>query len=591
MHEILLYEDTLGVDIKLEKNGFDVIHPPDVPVKPIEMGLKKLFYDVEFTKCLRLSTLRLRCPASQELTLTPAQFALLHERKLAVTRSVGLADILMDYNCQACMFGTYESVFAGRTAVIQLFDENGLGPFEIKSALMTNPNFDTSHFIAQIQSTDQSGSSNSFGNGSQPTTSDLVSPVVEPSSMILEDQRKSIRGANKRRIEQLTGCSILLHTEKKEYGEFPVEVFASSSKRCETARRHILCFLASGQATVDEVAAKLAGVKNKEVCPHNIALSLVTEAQHRLEINRFPAQQDMDENFEKVMKIVQRFRKEPQNWPIEEQPFGIIERTFVEINRFPAQQDMDENFEKVMKIVQRFRKEPQKWPIEEQPFGIIERTFVGTMMHPVELRPERGFVNMVPMGFMVLRHFFRKIRAKGNFGIFKSTGIFEEEEVRQGAKRVFEVISQHATKDNMKDLVRNNVCGDDLITRFEGASSHMSAKQRELLNLTEKDIYAIAPGVLGPFQIIRPVARNGSPYISYSLLCCAFYKKQLLFDAVRDLPLMDESEKAEFIPIPPDYGYAAPRLIFGFTSFGNKILGWGKVDPDVQLLDFQYLVI
>ncbi|RCN49572.1 hypothetical protein ANCCAN_04344 [Ancylostoma caninum] len=45
---------------------------------------------------------------------------------------------------------------------------------------------------------------------------------------------------------------------------------------------------------------------------------------------------------------------------------------------------------------------------------------------------------------------------------------------------------------------------------------------------------------------------------------------------VRDLPLVESSEKVEYIPIPPDYGYAAPRLIFAFTTFGNKILGKGE---------------
>ncbi|EYC07223.1 hypothetical protein Y032_0071g536 [Ancylostoma ceylanicum] len=61
--------------------------------------------------------------------------------------------------------------------------------------------------------------------------------------------------------------------------------------------------------------------------------------------------------------------------------------------------------------------------------------------------------------------------------------------------------------------------------------------------------------------------------------------------SVRDLPLVDSGGKVEYVPIPPDYGYAAPRLIFAFTTFGNRILGKGEVDPDVQLLDFQYLVI
>ncbi|KHJ90093.1 hypothetical protein OESDEN_10073 [Oesophagostomum dentatum] len=49
----------------------------------------------------------------------------------------------------------------------------------------------------------------------------------------------------------------------------------------------------------------------------------------------------------------------------------------------------------------------------------------------------------------------------------------------------------------MKELVEHKVCDEDLIKRFEAAGCNMSAKQRELLNLTEKDIYAVAPGVLG----------------------------------------------------------------------------------------------
>ncbi|VDK61290.1 unnamed protein product [Cylicostephanus goldi] len=106
------------------------------------MGLRKLFYDVEFTKCLRLSTLRARCPVSQEMTLTQAQYALLHEVKLAVTRNAGLADILMDYHGRVSMFGSPESIVAARLEVKRLFNENGLGPFEF---LEPNPSFDTNN--------------------------------------------------------------------------------------------------------------------------------------------------------------------------------------------------------------------------------------------------------------------------------------------------------------------------------------------------------------------------------------------------------------------------------------------------------------
>ncbi|RCN44389.1 hypothetical protein ANCCAN_09603, partial [Ancylostoma caninum] len=94
------------------------------------------------------------------------------------------------------------------------------------------------------------------------------------------------------------------------------------------------------------------------------------------------------------------------------------------------------------------------------------------------------------------RNVVRKVRAKGNYELFKATGIFDEEEMRSGTKRVFQVISQHACKDNM-ELVAKNVCGEDLIRRFKAASCNMSDRQRELLNVTEQDLYAIAPGVLG----------------------------------------------------------------------------------------------
>ncbi|VDL78369.1 unnamed protein product [Nippostrongylus brasiliensis] len=110
----------------------------------------------------------------------------------------------------------------------------------------------------------------------------------------------------------------------------------------------------------------------------------------------------------------------------------------------------------------------------------------------------------------------------------------------------------------MADLVARNYCGEDLVHRFEAAGSQMSARQRELLNLTEDDVYAFAPGVLGialssitgPFQLIRPLLRNKVPHITYTLLCCAFYKKQMLFDAVKDVPLIEDGSKPEFLPMP-----------------------------------------
>lgn len=143
----------------------------------------------------------------------------------------------------------------------------------------------------------------------------------------------------------------------------------------------------------------------------------------------------------------------------------------------------------------------------------------------------------------------------------------------------------------MADLVAGRLCSKDAVEFFNAASSNMSNRQRELFNLTEQDIFAIAPGVLGPFQMIRQILWEKQLYISYSLLCCAFYKKQILFDAVHELPLVVNGEEAHLIPIPVDYGFAAPRLIFAFITFGNKIVGKSEVDHDVEVLGFQYLVI
>lgn len=58
----------------------------------------------------------------------------------------------------------------------------------------------------------------------------------------------------------------------------------------------------------------------------------------------------------------------------------------------------------------------------------------------------------------------------------------------------------------MAELVAKNICGEDVVRRFEAASTHMSDRQRALLNLTENDVYAIAPGVLGSFLSFSSVA-------------------------------------------------------------------------------------
>ncbi|KAK6018200.1 hypothetical protein OSTOST_16226, partial [Ostertagia ostertagi] len=289
MHEILLHEDTSNVEIKLEPDGIGITHMPGVPVKPIEMALRKLYHDVEFSKCLRLSSLNARCTASQELYLTAVQYALLHETKLAVLRSAGLCDIFMDHGGRVCLYGCVESVIEGHMAIKRMFMEQGLGEpgtrpssalgiahdsnnnqissiandtlTSEKKPVIEEWNPDTSRLPppmptgTDLQTTEhtnsqsstsgrgnsinQSCSFNSVANascrlspGSVSSTPSAAVVVEDQHKTLIEEQpRKSIkffvslsdaprligtRGTNKRRIEQITGCTIVGNKVLKE---------------------------------------------------------------------------------------------------------------------------------------------------------------------------------------------------------------------------------------------------------------------------------------------------------------------------------------------------------------------------------------
>lgn len=336
MREILLHEDASNVEIKLEAGGFRILHMPSVPVKPIEMSLKKLYHDVEFTKCLRLSSLSTRCPAAQEMCLSTAQYALVHEEKLAITRSAKLTEIFMDQKGSVGLFGSVESVIEARMMLKKMFNEYGIDnsrPSNLASETTSSekktgeswssgllhqtadscrlaPSLPPVAEMQTLENTNSRSSSSAPGNSIIPSCSfnsvangsSVVSPESElsvPAPTVTtedqrkgsvedqrktgsEEQRKSIRffvnlndaprligtrGTNKRRIEQVTGCTIVLHTEKKENGEFPIEVFATSSKRCEIARQHILGFLASSHANGDDGNSSLNSKKPVRVYP------------------------------------------------------------------------------------------------------------------------------------------------------------------------------------------------------------------------------------------------------------------------------------------------------------------------------------
>ncbi|KAK6047932.1 hypothetical protein COOONC_14563 [Cooperia oncophora] len=253
-----------------------------------EMSLRKLYHDVEFSKCLRLSALNLRCTASQELYLTAVQYALLHETKLAILRSAGLCDIFMDHGGRVCLYGCVESVIEGHMAIKRMFLEQGLGepgtrpPSALRVARDPNNNQlreaandtltsdkrmgneewnpDTSRpppplsTVTDLQTTEhtnsqsstsgrgnsinQSCSYNSVANasshlspGSESSTPSAAVVVDDQHKTIIEEQqRKSIkffvkladaprligtRGTNKRRIEQITGCTIVVGSMMK----------------------------------------------------------------------------------------------------------------------------------------------------------------------------------------------------------------------------------------------------------------------------------------------------------------------------------------------------------------------------------------
>uniref|UniRef100_A0A915AQV6 Uncharacterized protein n=1 Tax=Parascaris univalens TaxID=6257 RepID=A0A915AQV6_PARUN len=122
----------------------------------------------------------------------------------------------------------------------------------------------------------------------------------------------------------------------------------------------------------------------------------------------------------------------------------------------------------------------------------------------------------------------------------------------------------------------------------------MSTKEHNLLNLSQEDIISIAPGVLGAFQNIRQLSRGNIVHLSYSILCCALYKKKILFDAVEKLPLLDAKDVREdsIFAIPSEYGYVAPRIVFISMDFSHLLdRATRRVDPMVNLFDFQILVV
>ncbi|KJH40788.1 KH domain protein [Dictyocaulus viviparus] len=321
MHEILLHEDMSNIDIKLQPHGIIIVHPPDVTVRPIEMSLWKFYYDVEFIRCLRLSVLNSRCPASQALVLNPTQYALLHESKLAITRDVGLTEVFMDEYGRVCLYGSIESVVGAYMAIKHMFNRHGLGDPKTESSLAPSSDI-SNNYVKNMRSkgdfseeqpvvdawttvttlqpllTNNPNRSSDVNNPQSPTNTRFCSTnqscpanmtngcfgisseseCTTPASPDRVTQRTSIRffvrmsdaprligtrGATKRRIENVTGCTILLHTEKKENSEFPIEVFSTSARRCEIARQHILGFLAGTSTCLDH--ASPITTKSKEI--------------------------------------------------------------------------------------------------------------------------------------------------------------------------------------------------------------------------------------------------------------------------------------------------------------------------------------
>lgn len=257
------------------------------------------------------------------------------------------------------------------------------------------------------------------------------------------------------------------------------------------------------------------------------------------------------------------------------------------------------NFQLTLKVVQRFKKDPSTWPADELPFGLTHPNFIGKVLHPVELRPERAFANFVPKEMFALRHIFRTIRARFWHNFFSREGIFDQRPIIEGVRQAFEVVCQAICKRNLSDLVKRGICSDKIVDRFTGVMGEMSPRQHALLDVTKDDIISVAPGALGPFQNIR-LGGTEEPLIIYSILCCAFFKKLLLFKTVDPLPLVESEEAAKrgeqsFVDIPDDYGYKAPRLIFAYMDFSHSLQISSnmlvKVNPDVNLSDFQFLVM
>ncbi|VDM25955.1 unnamed protein product [Toxocara canis] len=194
------------------------------------------------------------------------------------------------------------------------------------------------------------------------------------------------------------------------------------------------------------------------------------------------------------------------------------------------------------------------------------------------------------MRLFAFRHLGRMLRARLFHKTFRKYEIFDQRAIIKGARRAFELISQSIYKNELHDLVERNICSVKTIQRFSEAMHEMTPRQHDLLDLSQDDIVSIAPGVLGPFQNIRQVLRENVVHLTYSILCCAFYRKKIHYDAVEKLPLLEPNDVKEdsILAIPSEYGYAAPRLVFGYMDFSHLLdTSTRKVDPTVNLFDFQ----
>ncbi|CAG9538525.1 unnamed protein product [Cercopithifilaria johnstoni] len=149
-------------------------------------------------------------------------------------------------------------------------------------------------------------------------------------------------------------------------------------------------------------------------------------------------------------------------------------------------------------------------------------------------------------------------------------------------RKLFELVCQTYYTGDLKKLVESDENAVPIV-KYMHRVEQFEVERRELLNITERDIVTVAPGLYGSIQDFFRVYL-ASTY-SLSITCCALYQKNILYRVA------DEKYKStkNQISMPYEYSYNVPHLIFGNFDYWYSRMRKRFELHDLHILAFPVL--